>query len=317
MSEKTPTPIPSDGEPEHKGQKVVQKMKELRGFGRWLRIIREYFFPGMVNSQPRDSMVSWWALVMGAMVAIIYALQYGAMLSSNQLVQQSFEATQRPIVSIGRKDGTLAEFAVPSPKATDQNVGLKIYVQNGGPAPALTPNLGLLLPTLLLSGSPKPTYMPPSKNEFHPLLRSTDGKGNYSFTGGGSIAPGSEYVFFFPDQVTQEQYDAMIKGEALVQIEGRCEYCDSFGRYTCRDFTLVWRGPPFNAFFKPSESDCAFLYGYPEKAPPNHKFLLPCEQPDEREARQEQERMELLKEAGLAPSIVPQITEELETAIAP
>ena len=86
---------------------------------------------------------------------------------------------------------------------------------------------------------------------------------------------------------------------------GICEYCDALGQYTCRQFELFWQGPPLNAFSEINEMDCALLYGYPPKAIPGQKYLLPCEQPDEREAREKQERAELLRRAATAPTSPP------------
>jgi hypothetical protein len=218
--------------------------------------------------------------------------------------RKAFEATQRPSVSIGRKDGKIAEFAVPSSDVADPNVGIRIFVQNGGQSAALTPNLGLLPLNVTFSGigtpPSKPPVVPLMQNDFHHLVRYTSSK---SLPGGdtSSIAPQSEYSFVFRDQVTRETYDSLMQGKSLLLISGICEYCDLLGNYTCRWFSLSWRGPPFNEFSKDGETDCALLYSYPPKAMPDQRYLLPCEQPEEREAREKYERADILKKAEPSP----------------
>jgi len=97
-----------------------------------------------------------------------------------------------------------------------------------------------------------------------------------------------------------EEYEAILQGKQAPQVIGRFEYCDQFGDYNCRQFGLFWQGPPFNAFFESDEIDCAFMYRYPPKTIPGETYLLPCEQPDERDARQAQEHAEMTKNAAAA-----------------
>jgi hypothetical protein len=88
--------------------------------------------------------------------------------SSAQTAEKLRLFTERPLVSLGRKDGTVAEFTVPDNTVPDRKVGLKIYLQNGGQSPALTPNVGLLMgnmETLVRIGQPPPPQQPPILQE--------------------------------------------------------------------------------------------------------------------------------------------------------
>jgi len=79
-------------------------------------------------------------------------------------------------------------------------------------------------------------------------------------------------------------------------VEGICEYCDLFGQYTCREFSLFYQGPPFNSFYVTSELNCVNMF-QPRKAAPGEVNLLPCEQPRERQEREARERQKMLKRA--------------------
>lgn len=60
-----------------------------------------------------------------------------------------------------------------------------------------------------------------------------------------------------------------------------------------------------STFSEVNEMDCAMSYGYPPIVIPGQKYLLPCEQPNEREAREKQERIEMLKRAATPPQPLP------------
>jgi hypothetical protein len=153
------------------------------------------------------------------------------------------------------------------------------------------------------TGPSTPPKVPLRQNSFQHLKRFRNEYGGIGTIGGGfeSIAPQSEYVYFFPDQFSQEQYESMIRGQRSLMLTGICEYCDALGNYTCRKFTLFWQGPPFNTFSKIAEMNCAWEYGYPPIPARGQRYLLPCEQPDEREKREKQERKEMLKKAASPP----------------
>jgi hypothetical protein len=215
--------------------------------------------------------------------------------------------SQRPYVSLGRKDGTLAEFVEPRNPQSGQRGGMKIYFQNGGQSPALTTNVGFLTGVVLtnINGKWQTPAGLKSQEVFHNLLRYRDNKGGSGeYTGSGSIAPQSEYVAFVSELLTQEQLNSMAKGESTLMLQGMIEYCDGFGRYYCRQFTLFFDGPPINAFSEHDEFSCADWYRYPPRQP-GQTYLPPCEQPDERDARQKKENQDIAKNAIMAATIGP------------
>jgi hypothetical protein len=212
--------------------------------------------------------------------------------------RKEFEVIQRPLVSLGRKDGTVAEFV--EPKDSSQPVSIRLYVQNGGQASALIPNIGILSATLVGPASGRPEGMSITKPQFRtfkPLLRFREGLVmNQSNGTGGPIPPQAEYVYVVPDLLSKAQVDSIRGGQSSLLLSGELEYCDDFGRYSCRLFQLNFDGPPINAFSEVSEDDCALLYSYPPPAP-GRTYLLPCEQPEERVAREESLKQELAKRA--------------------
>lgn len=243
---------------------------------------------------------------------ILGGLAFGGLILTKQSVndnKRAFQATQRPDVSLGRKDGILAEFAEPEAKGATEPVGIKLYFQNAGQAAALTPNVGILSLVLFLAkgASPSPHSFQREPDPFGHFFRSRIKRSVSSGSGGGggagSIAPQSEFVHMSPRQVSEEQLDALRDGQRLLILSGIIEYCDVLGIYYCRLFDLSYQGKPFNTFYQTSEMDCSNLYSYPNRPrAADEEFLLPCEQPDEREARENREREELIRKAFLSPT---------------
>lgn len=238
-------------------------------------------------------------------VGLLFATWYQGCLTRNALKETRTEYTagQRPFVSLGRKDGTIAEFV--DPKTPNVLAGIKVYLQNGGHSPALTPNIAITTTLILNAIGTEPEAHPfrPQLPQFQNLTRYRYIKGGgWGGTGTrGSIPPGSEYVYFAPNILSQEQLMSMRQGKRTLMLTGVLEYCDELGNYSCRQFTLFFQGPTIDAFSEVTETDCAFMYTYPPRQP-NQEFLLPCEQPDEREAREHQEKQELARRAMEAPT---------------
>ncbi len=223
--------------------------------------------------------------------------------------RNEFKTAERPYVSLGRKDGTIAEFAAPKDLTANQPVGLKLYFQNGGRSPALSVNVGLIFSPMSIVGAGASPFnkqpFQPLIQGFHRLQRTTDEHGGVSSVGGGiSISPQSEYVKLLPEQFSQEEWQRALKGEIAPIIFGMFEYCDEFGNYTCREFSLFWQGPPENVFMETTELDCANFYSFPP-AQPGQTYLPPCEQPDEREQREQRERDQILQAAAKAGTVTP------------
>jgi len=108
------------------------------------------------------------------------------------------------------------------------------------------------------------------------------------------IVPDSEYVHFAPNQFTQEQAAALREGQRFTLITAVLEYCDEFGNYATRTVELYWQGSPFNRFAAIDGPSLPY-FPYPKQREPDQEYLLPCEQPDEREAREKAERDRIQK----------------------
>jgi hypothetical protein len=111
VPEITPTAISTDGDPANKNEKVVHK--------------------------PPDSILSWWLLLTGIVVAIIYGLQLRAMLQSNEINRQSLVSVQRAFLTAQpvkpeRLDAPLATTAIPS-----HSWSILGSYENSGTTPAL------------------------------------------------------------------------------------------------------------------------------------------------------------------------------------
>jgi hypothetical protein len=222
--------------------------------------------------------------------------------------RQSFEISEHPYVSLGRKDGIIAEIVEPkAPASPNALIGLNIYLKNGGRGPALTPNLGIMLgATFLAKGASSKYAVQPRPEKLQRLLRWRSTKDNsvHSNVDTSPILADSEFVHYAPDQFTQEQATALLHGQRITLLMGQFEYCDEFGNYSCRQFDLFYQGEPFNRFVEGGGFDCTDWYQFPPRQP-DQIYLPPCEQPDEREAREEEERKREIKFAAEAPIASP------------
>ncbi len=161
----------------------------------------------------------------GLAVLVVYTTFAGC--QSRELVQanktnlEAFTASQRPIVSLGRKDGIIAEFVEPD-KDSSENVGLKVYFYNGGQSPALTPNVGILINMVLNSAGLPPMAFQQHQDSFSNLVRYGSRDGTSSGGGGSpaSIAPQSEFVHYVPDRFSRAQLEEIRKGNKAPMIMG-------------------------------------------------------------------------------------------------
>jgi hypothetical protein len=181
--------------------------------------------------------------------------QVRAMHTANEEARTSFAVSQQPYVSLGDKDGTIAEFI--EPKSSDEKVSVRIYFQNGGPSPALTPNV-MIFPPIIIPSDMK-IFGLPTKPSQHLLRYKDSGGSQLEGSGVGSIPPQSVYVFVIPDLLTSDQAESVKDGTAAMRIEGWMEYCDNLGEYSCRDFVIDTANPPRGIFSEWTDSDCAFM----------------------------------------------------------
>ncbi len=182
------------------------------------------------------------AVAVGVIVAIIYGKQLGQMLEANNLGQKTFEVSQQASVTLGRKDGVVAEFRNSgNPKVQD---GLVIYFQNSGHMPAKF-NWGL---EQWFTENPVTTL--PGTKHFVPMMRTRNKKTgdvteNWSTDGSiGGDAVREVAVGYLPPGFV----DYLSKTNKVFKVNGTFEYCDELGRYACRDFSLIYQQRPFGTF---------------------------------------------------------------------
>jgi hypothetical protein len=200
--------------------------------------------------------------------------------------------SERPYISLGKADGTVAEYIPPS---EGQEKGtILFYLQNSGPvaAPSFLVNVARRL-----SDSP---FLPGQERDARhiqrvQLLREGTPVGGI-FTVGSAIGANSVHVEMVDREwiptVGEWQLIASGQPKNLFSLVGNFEYCDRWGEYYCEIFTVQYQPPPvsrFTATTLPCPSDFPPVYDPKERFqfPGYTVELLPrCRQPEERASPQ-------------------------------
>jgi hypothetical protein len=171
-----------------------------------------------------------------AVVAYVLIVPVSKWLQAKAEPSTEFRINEQPIVTIGKKDGTIA--------AVDETGTLRLYFLNSGHLPAL--NFSVM--------SPVARSMP-----FMPIRRTyrkdgsiDDGPRPHEVT----IAPGSVYPA--PLALSPQEFRQFtIIGQFFFLPMG-FQYCDRFGQYVCKSFDLfAGVGPKgFGPFQIEGEIDC-------------------------------------------------------------
>jgi hypothetical protein len=221
--------------------------------------------------------------------ACISHRQLGQMVESNKLTQQALKIGQQSYVTIGRPDGTVAEVVWPKdPKA---KAGIIAYFRNSGHLPAKF-NWGTWGPWWGLAFLPKePTGSIEIKSErpFTPMwagvTRKTGGVGG---SGTITIAGDSLYsgtMFELP----KEQMGRILSATSPpLQLTGLLDYCDNLGKYSCRQFSIAYLGPPYSRFVLWNEEECPAFMTKLRRPDPDIDYFPPCELAD-RERKMEED----------------------------
>jgi hypothetical protein len=223
--------------------------------------------------------------------------QWEAMGRANELTQQTLQIGQRAYITIGRKDGVVAEL----PEPPEGNPRIVLYFQNNGHLPAEF-NWGTTINPPIFQATPR-TALPPitslTPHKFTPMTRSRNKKtGDISTSGGVEIGGDSVYVADYGD-VAREPVDRLKRGGELFILNGAFESCDELGTYSCKQFTLSYQGGSRNAFWLDSINDCPIFW---RKLPPDTtdiQYLRPCLSRTERE----QEQADFARKIGIAKSL--------------
>jgi hypothetical protein len=189
-----------------------------------------------------------------------------------QTTQDALVIGQQAYVTIGRKDGVAAEFI--SPKDPKDNAGIVIYFQNSGHIPAKF-NWGTIMGITLIPPVPDfPTITSPHR--FTPMVRTRNRKNPESGESAGITIPGDSLYTADVAELPQSAVARLSTMNRLFEMTGAFEYCDEFGNYSCRQFTLYYQGVPYNAFRMVSDYACwpPLRSVTPD---PQLEYLFPCE----------------------------------------
>lgn len=193
------------------------------------------------------------------------------------------QTSERPYVSIGQADGTLAKFS----PSSDGKAAIALFFTNAGHSPALN-----FLVNAGLAGLP-PRFGKGSIEERHLERFQSLGSPTMPFHGILSSASGTD----IPGQSTHREYlvskwtltSEEVKGiktgkYPFFEVFGDFEFCDQFGEYRCREFSLRYVPSPVDAFVSGPlpVRDCFLMPSVPPPEPVPMKVLHRCEQPGER-----------------------------------
>lgn len=262
------------------GQLILIALREMRRFCDWL--------------------IGWLDKHNGAVTAVatffIAGLTIFLVLTSfeqRRTMQQQLEISQTPYVSPGTKDGVMGGFLLPTSVRPANKTGVLLYFHNGGQGPALNFNVQLFN----FEGSTPETHMARLGNDVGQVVQ----------VGGGIAIPaGSDRRAVFDDWISMDDVGAAEQGKKQVSLSGIFEYCDQFGGYTCESFFGRYEPSPIGGFSLVITGSCR--YTYPDinpMLPQKLKYLLPCEQPDERQKKGADERQRMIQ---YMPTPVPAFT---------
>jgi hypothetical protein len=217
--------------------------------------------------QDRTVLIQIGGIFLAIVAAIIYYCQLNAMLNANKLANKTFEVGQRSYVTLGRKDGVVAEFRNTHGATKD---GLVIYFQNSGHIPA---RLNWGLHNWFASdgrSSSLTQYVPMSRSK----NKKTGDVTENSSTDSGNIGVDSvrEAAITYFDQ---SFVDSLIKNNSIFQLNGVYEYCDEMGTYSCKEFQLAYQHLPFDSFRVARENYC-IEGAYQPKLGPDDEPLPLC-----------------------------------------
>jgi hypothetical protein len=177
-----------------------------------------------------------------------------------EVAQSALQVSQRAYVTIGRKDGTIAEFI--SSKNPKQKAELVIYFQNSGHLPAklawgsFGPELNLAM-----TGVTKPTgieYIHPFKF----MERTRNWKtGAIGEQGVNAVIAGTSEFRGVLGEITEERLMDFLASDTDILIEGMYEYCDELGTESRHEFSIHARNAQNTApdFSLLSDTESVFI----------------------------------------------------------
>lgn len=194
-----------------------------------------------------------------ALTTICYSViscgQWRAAQRSIEVARSAVVASQGSYVTLGRKDGVVAEFIAPKDDTSDPNgdAELVIYFQNTGHVPA---RLAAHMTIGLAIGNPKITYKPFTDEQFlfmNPLAPARRFRKTGKFVeGDGAVIAGDSTVVFTFGTISQKDFRELPHNTAGFNFSGVYEYCDQLGNWYTHNFGMRYRpnAPTSNLSFE-------------------------------------------------------------------
>jgi hypothetical protein len=242
------------------------------------------------NPDGNSSQTPWWRqlkvwtfigeiILIGVTVyiACIYSHQLDQMIESNKITRKAFQVSQGAYVTVGRKDGVVADFIVP--KNPKQNAELVVYFQNSGHLPAKfawgTTGLSFLAKGAK-NKSTGITYVHP----YTGLPIRTQNKKDGSILESGpqaTVIGGDSILVSTLGTISQDDLSKLPEDVGMLII-GKYTYCDGLGTYSDRTFTLRYRGDaPSSTLSFDLAGDSSFPVPPLQKPTDTTEYLPPCE----------------------------------------
>ena len=159
---------------------------------------------------------------------------------ANGLARESIQIAQRAYVTVGRKDGVVADFVIP--KDAKQNAEIIIYFQNSGRLPAKF--TWQTMGNFLIHGEgAKHTGITYIHRKMGGLFKTRDKKsgGISAEEGETSVIAGDSVFVSTLGIISQKDLAELPTNEVGLLIPGMFEYCDELGNHILKYFILDYR----------------------------------------------------------------------------
>jgi hypothetical protein len=173
----------------------------------------------------------------------ITAIQAFLLYQSYRESQRAFVASERPYVSLGDRDGRIAEFR------TDRSgrTALVVYFYNAGHTPALN------FIANIWTSKPGAARAP----ERHIERVENPATGVVETVPGPAIPGQATRLEYAPGQLTPSSDEiSLIRAGKEFSVGGTFEYCDEFGDYRCQGFWARYQPPPIDGFVQFAAPPC-------------------------------------------------------------
>jgi hypothetical protein len=219
-----------------------------------------------------------------AAIVGLYGLTY--LRDQNKLTQETLKTSQGAYVTIGKKDGTVAEFIVPERRK--DNAVLILYFQNSGHIPAkLAWGLG---PMAFIATSKKVEGPQSSGITFtHPFSGMTRminiKSGSISEKGDSTLIAGDSIFKAKVGEIPQGRLAELFPQNAGIVL-GEFQYCDELGKEAHRSFSISYENAPTSDlnFRLTSDHPAPNLRATP---PAGWEYLTTCQTAAEYEKQEE------------------------------